>query len=427
MNNLYTNINSNNYQNFDSLSSNIESKRAESSFSESLIVTQYENAKKPFIQKRTSIKEILNTIKNGDKNLALIEEARRIGKGNSEYDIIKTEKLPTFRFNFNFNVSASNKNITTPTGLIYIDADNIDWIPFNKYIFARWKSLSNEGYGMLVKIEGLTVENFKDVYNELSDIINIKSDAGARKPTQQTVLSYDNDLYYNPNSETFSYKEKKEVSSSPIKEKKEEGIRRRDTYSSKNQKKTIRFNNIDDYFSDDTPYIVFKEKVKICNPFIPRIINEGSRNSILFFLLSQYALLNPNQGKNFLSAIGSTILSKMSPKLSKQELNATVSKIIAGRENNSLTLYFNEERRILFNPSVKLSFNEKMQITNRILGDSKKENTRASIYLALESWNFEIDGKITQSKVANKCKLSLATIKRYWNEFKEFMKDLHGI
>ncbi len=407
----------------------IESPKNESSLPEiskksEFRVSKYEHAKYMTAQNTVSVEDILETIRNGNEFLPLIEEARKIGKGNAEYDIVKTEKLPTFRFNFLFKDKVCNKNIISTTGLIYLDADNIDWIPYSPYIYSSWKSLSNLGYGILVKVDGLTLDNFKEVYDELSTTIGVKTDIGARKATQQTALSYDTNLYHNPNSLTYIYSKKEKVSSSTIIKKKEEGIVACDTFPRKYELEAIRFNNINDYFQDDTPYIVFEEKVMICNPFIPRIIKEGSRNPTLFFLLSQYALLNPNKGESFLQSIGRTIVSKMHPPLGEHELHSTVRKIIKGREDKTLTMYYNEERRVLFNPKVKLSHKEKMQIVNRVTGDNKKELTRAIIYEALESWDLEIDGKLIQTNLVKKTRLSIATIKRYWEEFKWLIDDL---
>lgn len=429
MNNLNINIPQNNYPvsnvNFSIESPKNESSSPEISKKSEFRVTKYGHAKDIIVQTTVSVDEILETIKNGNEYLPIIEEARKIGKGNAEYDIIKTENLPTFRFNFLFKDSVSNRNIIAPTGLIYLDADNIDWIPFNKYVYASWKSLSNSGYSILVKVDGLTQDNFKEVYEELSFIIGIKTDIGARKPVQQTVLSYDCNLYNNPYSLTYIYSKKEKVSSSTIKEKKEVGIGGCDTLHRKKKLGTIRFNDINDYFPDETrKYIVFKDKKMICNPFIPRVIKEGTRNSTLFFLLSQYALLNPLHGETFLLSIGRTIVSKMHPPLKEQELKSTVRKILQGREDKTLTLHYNEARRVLFNPKLKLSRKEIMQIVNRELGNIRKELTRAIIYDALESWDSEIDGKLIQVSLAEKAKLGVSTIKRYWKEFKWLIDDL---
>jgi hypothetical protein len=420
-------------------------------------ISQYKNVKSPNVDRITSSEQFLFRTKNGDENLEQILIAREAGKGSEEYNRIKTEVLTTFRFNFMFATSASNANITLPTGLIYIDVDSIDIIPNNDYIYAKWKSLSNTGYGLLVKVENLNQLNFKDSYATISKLIGIESDLNAAKPTQQTVLSFDNDLFLNNNSIVFDCKATSPLSPSinptnsftnskviklPIKQelkeidnkvsyqpilKKEEGrkgIDRDDTCFQKSNYK-IRFNNIDDYFEDDAmEYIVFDEKKSICNPFIPRSIREGTRNKTVFFLLSQYALLNPLAGIKFLNAIGETINSSGFFLLPKQELNAIVMSVLKKRKEGTLQLFLNQERKIIFNPKAKMNRKEKMQIVNRELGKIKSSKTQNRIYQIIENWDFENDGDIIQKKVAIKVDTSLTTIKRYWHFFKEFVIEV---
>lgn len=372
--------------------------------------------------------EVLQIIKNGDDNLPLIKTAREYGKGHSQYDNIKTKLLPTFRFNFHFNGSVSNQNITSPTGLIYLDVDGSDCIPQSDYIFASWKSLSNTGYGILVKVDNLTLTNYSDVYNQLSKILGIGSDAGARKATQQTVLSYDENLYHNPNSTIFHFTEIKKVSNAPILEKRERCIGTDETFLGFNTD-AIRFNNIGDYFTgdyEDMEYRVFDEKVMICSPFIPRITNMGNRNSRMFYLLSQYGLLNPYAGKGFLKAIAGTINKRMLPSLSENEIDSICDSIVRMREEGTLTMYFNEERRLLFNPNIQITAKDKMKIVNTVLGQMKSQLTEATIYIALENWDFDTYGKITQTKVAELLGKSTSTVKRYWNAFKDYAVDLNN-
>ena len=279
-------------------------------------ITQYANAKDPKVSTVIALKSVLHIIKGGDDKLPLIQAARAVDKANPLYNTIKTTSLPTFRFNFLFDGSAANKNITVPTGLIYLDADNTDTIPDSPFVLAKWKSLSNTGYGILVKVSGLTRNNYKDTYNHLSQLIGIDSDAGARKATQQTIQSYDPHLYHNPDAEVYVCTESKKVSHPPI-EKREKYIGTNDTFSNSSED-AIRFNNIGEYFTGEytvADYRVFNEKVMICSPYIPFNIEEGKRNSTLFYLLSQYALLNPTVGKPWLKAIAGTINKKMYPNL----------------------------------------------------------------------------------------------------------------
>lgn len=391
-------------------------------------ITQYEAMNKPKVQKTVSIDTIFETIKNGNKYLPLIEKARQFGKGNKDYHYIKTNQLPTFRFNFLFKDSAKNSNITVPTGLLYLDADNIETIPDNEYVFAKWKSLSNLGYGILVKIDNLTQTNFADAYNQLSKVIGITTDNGARKPTQQTVLSFDSELYCNSDSKVYKYKEPKKVSLGIKLKKEKEGIVVNDTFSKKSKYGDIRYNNISEYFTGEnaeTPFLVFSdEKTKICQPFIPNTIKEGKRNSTMFSVLSSYALLNPNCGKGLLTAFSDYLCDKMSKRLSEYEINKIIDNVLKMREDEELQMYFNKERRILFNPNLEFTKQEKQQITGREVGKVRKDATQKKIYETLESWDFEKNGKITQKKVALIAEFSIATIKRYWHEFANYIKDL---
>jgi len=390
-------------------------------------VSKFESAKAPEVKQVLTIEEVLQIIKNGDEYLQIINTARLYGKGSAIYDNLKTNSLPTFRFNFHFNGSAKNQNITSPTGLIYLDVDGSDSIPQSDYIFASWKSLSNTGYGILVKVDNLTIANYSDVYNQLSEILGIGSDAGARKATQQTVLSYDSDLYHNPDSLVFHFTEIKKVSNAPILEKRERCIGTDETFSGFNTD-AIRFNNIGDYFTDEYEneiYRVFDEKVMICSPFIPRITNMGNRNSRMFYLLSQYGLLNPNAGKPFLKAIAVTYNKRMLPSLSENEIDSICDSIVRMREEGTLTMYFNEERRLLFNPNIQIPVKEKMKIVNTVLGQMKSQLTEATIYIALENWDFDTYGKITQTKVAELLGKSISTVKRHWNAFKDYAVDLN--
>ncbi|KIO50946.1 BT4734/BF3469 family protein [Flavobacterium hibernum] len=389
-----------------------------------MLINKFQNGKNSNVISSLPIHDILKTIKEGDSNLQTIHSLRQIGKANNLFDDIKISKLPTYRFNFNFNQKATNNNIKASTGLIYIDVDAQTTITTNEYVMASWKSISETGFGILVKVEGLTLENFSNTYNEVSELLGITTDIGAKKATQQTVLSYDPNLYYNESS--LTYQVSKKVSSSSIKEKRERCILLDDTFFNKDTDK-LRFNNIDEYFNDDTPYVVFTEnKEKICSPFIPRSIEEGNRNSTMFFILSQYALLNESKGEPFLRACANVINKNIHPPLNEGELKGIIGSVIKKREEQTLQPYLNKERRLLFNPNIKMDKKEKQKISGQEMGKIKRGQTEKEIYEVIENWDFETDGKITQKKVATKSGKSIVTIKRYWNNFKDYTVDLNN-
>jgi hypothetical protein len=391
-----------------------------------LIINQFINGKNPIINKNLTIDEILSTIKHGDSNLQTILDIRKLGKSSPVYQNIKTSKLPTFRFNFKFSGKASNGTIDMPTGLIYIDVDdttNIDLT--NPYIFACWKSLSETGLGILVKIDGLSLINFKDTYQAIGDLLGVHTDVGACKATQQNILSYDANLYQNKGSLTFQAINKK-VSFIPIQEgeKRERLITVDDTFLPSDK---IRFNNIHDYFNgSDDDCIVFNNKKKLCIPFIPKRIEVGQRNRTMFGVLSQYALLNPTLESGFLAACANEINRRFTQKYEEDKIKSIVAGVIKKRSEGTLEPYFNKERRIIFNPKSKLTVKEKQKTTAVLMGKIKTDKTQQVINDYIEDWNFETDGKITQEKIAVKINKSLATIKRNWPPFKELASELNN-
>jgi hypothetical protein len=391
-------------------------------------ITKYRNAQSSIIQDTLMIEEVFEIIEKGDSKLNHIKHARSFEKGSTDYDEVRKFLIPTFRFNFLFKDKAANNNITKPTGLIYIDADLIDTIPQSDFIFAKWKSLSLTGYCILVKVQNLSFDNFKDYYNKISSILNINSDAGARKATQQTIQSYDPDIYINYNSKIYKHPKIEKVSS-PIKQKKGgECLTRDDTLLSTPRNVKFRYDNIDDYFIDnDYQYIVFSgDKEKICDPYIPKRVEKGNRNQYLFIYLSQILALNPNMNKPYLIAMADNInLNVMKPKLVDNEILKIVNSLFKMKGSNELKIYLNKERRIIFNPKLRMSFQDKMKIVNKELGSIASEKTTQKIYECIEMWDFQFEGKITQRKVADLTELHLSTIKRYWHNFKSYVKDLN--
>lgn len=392
-------------------------------------VTKYRNAESSSVLGLLEIEEVFKIIKDGDSVIKHIEHARTFEKGSKDYDEVKRLLIPTFRFNFLFKDRSSNKNITEPTGLIYIDVDQVDTIPVSDFIFAKWKSLSLTGYCVLVKVDNLSIDNFSDSYNAVSKLLNVDSDKCARKATQQTIQSYDPDIYINYNSKTFNCLEIEKVSS-PIKlKKKEECLTTNETFFNQENYVKVRYNNINDYFkSNDSPYIVFnKKKESLCIPFIPLKVKKGSRNNVLFIYLSQIVALNLQISKAYIKVLATSVNDNaMSPKLPDNELNSLINSVFKLKESNDLKMLYNKERRIIFNPDNKISFKEKMKIVNKVLSDMAKERTTEKIYECIEEWDFDSNGKITQKKIASLLQLSISTVKRYWYNFKPYVEELNN-
>jgi hypothetical protein len=229
-------------------------------------------------------------------------------------------------------------------------------------------------------------------------------------------LSYDPALYHNENSKVYICKQV----SLPNINKESKGISANDTHLDEGK---IRFDNIGDFFDDDRPYIVFKDKVCVCTPYLPRVIHEGKRNGTMFYILSQYAVLNPSK-ENFLYSIAEQINNKMHPKLRKGEVNQIVRNVVAARKNKTLQMDCTHHRKVLFNPEQFFTFQQKMDVVNSTLGTERKQKTLELIYEVLENWDSEAYGKITQVKVAKMICRGIATVKRHWKNFEDYLEYL---
>lgn len=122
--------------------------------------------------------------------------------------------VPCITPNFLYRNTHEDINIIRPTGLLYIDIDPKKGQPFDfdpkildkSKIYSYFKTFSGIGYGILVKVEGLTKENFKDTFHAICQDLGISQyfDKNARKASQYLALSYDPDVYFNPDSFLFS-------------------------------------------------------------------------------------------------------------------------------------------------------------------------------------------------------------------------------
>lgn len=385
-------------------------------------MNKFKNIKSPKVLEEIDVYNFLDRVQNPENEiLEKILEARKLHTTNKkEYDLIKA-KLPCYTLSFNFHSTKKDINIKSATGFIYIDLDNSIEIDFtNQYIFATWLSLSATGRGILVKVEGLTKQNFATTYKEVSKLLNIHSDDGAKKASQYCVNSYDKDLHINNESITYKCKDKT-IKNSPSTEifKKENRVR---TVMGGN--KILRFNNFSDYDFKGKDYIIFWEDKEFKSEvYIPKRINKGEREAILSVIAHQIRALNKNISENelyhFISYINKN---RCIPSLPAKE----VEKIIRYKMSlEDIQPILNCERRVIFNPDCKLNPREKRTIVNQVLGKIKSCNTVKNIEEYINNWDYESHGKITQEKLAKQTGFNIKTIEKYYGQFKGLIKELN--
>lgn len=380
------------------------------------MISCFKNIKSPTVVGEIDIYDFIESIKTPNPNLRIeIEKAREyIYHDEKDKYVQLKETLPCFSLNFSFNQKKKNSNIKSPTGLIYIDIDNgIEIDLDNRYIFAAWKSLSGLGRGVLVKVNGLTLNNFKKTYFDISRELNIVADKYAAKATQYNIHSYDKDIYINEDSLIWYAKEDNKT---PItltyREKKRKDIKALGV----NPK--ILYNNINDLDFGDSEYLFFpEEKEAIAQAFIPPRIYLGQRNQILSAIAFQIRALNPElpieDYKRFILNINS---SRCTEPLKENEVLGIASKVL---NNESLEPIYNKPRRIIFNPNLNITNEKKRKITNKYLGQLRVKRTKFEIKECLENWDFDNLGKVTQKKLALETRKNIKTIEKYYKYFKE--------
>lgn len=378
-------------------------------------INSYKNIKSPQVIDNIDLYTYLHNLSNTDKFIRKkIEEARYFyEKGyKTQYDAIKCQ-LPCYTLNFGFDEYKKNTNIIGATGLIYIDMDNETNIDLtNKLIFASWRSLSNNGRGILVQIDGLDLNNFQYNYNIIAEQLGIKADNGARKATQYTIQSHDSNLYINEDSirhVALEVKKKIPTSFALKKEKKdsnEMGI-----------KSSFRFNNISDYDFNDELYIYFpNDKEDIAEVYVPQRIEEGQRNSKLYAIGLQYRALNPDiLSANIERFLHSVNIHNCKPPLREHELSSIIKSIM---NVESPKPFYNRKRRIIFNPDIKLSRKEIMTITNGFTGAKKSERVYNELKEHVKSWNYDELGKVTGKKLIKQSGRDKKTVWKYYRQLK---------
>lgn len=376
----------------------------------------FKNIKSPIPVEQIDIYEFIDTVKSPDsytKSKILKARELKLHGMEKEYNKVKVS-LPCYTLNFSFKGRKSNKNIDKATGVIYIDVDNETNIDLsNPLIFASWHSLSRKGRGVLVKVDDLSISNFKDTYRDISKELGIKSDIRASKATQYTVLSYDPNIYVNDNSTTWEVgKEVKNTPNTVTYLKKEKKVT-----TEMGEKYEVKYDNLDDIDFNGKEYMVFpNEKGMVAKAWIPPIIKIGERNEVLSTLTYQLRALNVEmEFESFRQFIHNINLSRCEEPLPDYEVDKIVWKI---ERTDILQPLLNTPRRVVFNPEGNLSVKEKRAITNKITGSIRTSKTIKDLLRVVEKWDYETLGKLTQKKLAEQSGKNIKTVEKYYKDVK---------
>lgn len=382
-----------------------------------MLTNTFKNLKNPYVQTLTDIPSVLDQIKTGYCKNQIIT-ARTHGKGQEIFEQIKSE-IPTFSPNACFYQKRTTSNIKSLSGFIYLDIDHdIDPDIFHHlpFIYSYWKSFSGKGLGVLVSISGLTVENFKYSWTYLTGQfhqLNCEVDTHTKDIARQCIISYDPEIYINPDPipliiPILEVSASTNILSSTL---------HQNYYSTCIGLEKIKYNTtLDDYNGMD--YIVIEQGKEFRDSYLPRQIHSGQRHKWLGSYTSTLLFNNPyisyeRLERELLRANND----HCHPKLDVSEVIAITTWSFSKHTNHTLNITANK-KKIWINPESKLSTREKRSIIGKETGKLRKTKTLnelVELYLKLQ----ETNQKITQKLLQENSNLSILTIKKYWHEIHE--------
>lgn len=384
------------------------------------------------------IREIVEFIRNPPReHLEQVEHARTLERSSKEYKTIKISKLPAVTINFNFSDNyIVGKNVAGSTGYLYIDVDNLieqDLKINTAYVCAYWRSLSDKGLTLVVKVDGLTPDNFKIATQEIANALDIPYDPQAVSIDRLTVLSYDSNAYYNDNVEIFPISELLANSDVTVEHSDNRTQFFRDTIIKDNSligihcNGKIRYHDLDEVtkdmifeYNDQGIHDCGQNKIKYHNAFMPKGVKEGRREKTLSLYAKRMLYLNPDLNIEILSKLIYTanMLNLLVP-LESKEVQNIIDKAFKDRKIPRS----NKTKRFFFQ-DITLTLVEKSRKCLEVLNQERREKTlekKNEISELLCTWDCHIDGKITPKKVMELTGLKKTMVYDYFKENKDII------
>lgn len=373
-----------------------------------------------------TLQEWLNKIQYSPDFSDLIDTTRQDGTGPEGSIRALKNTLPCVAYNFRFNRYKTNKNIISGTGYLYIDVDtpgfDISILDTTK-IHAYYRSIRLQGYCIIVRVDELTLENFKATYEFICKDLGLELDYDtcAKKATQFSVISYDKEMFFNPDSYVYPAIENTTAPQSMV-------IREaKNTYTKDGgapQYTGLRFDDTDEiYIPEGQDYVVnWDEGFEIMKVWLPRIkLKDGRYRTMLSYASTLVAL---NMDKLDTEKKLAELLHNINPILCEepitaQRVNSIVKTVMRYRAEGTLKgIKYKKVRRIIHRKRSKLTKEEKMQVNVEEIAKWKTGCSIKKIKNIIDNWNTAEHGLISQRKMVEFYPISKKTVEKYWKQFK---------
>ncbi|MCT3728204.1 hypothetical protein HZQ82_14080 [Elizabethkingia anophelis] len=374
------------------------------------------------------------------EHIELVNHARTLDRDSEEYKNIKINRMPAVSVGFNFaNGYIKGENIFSPTGYLYIDVDGLTEEDFEintAYVCAYWRSLSNTGMSIVVKVEGLTSDNLKIATSKIAELLDIPYDDRAVSIDRLTVLTYDPNAYYNDNTEVIPIDmllpDDTEAIVHSTKSTHFNTINKDNLLGYECTGYKLRFNNLNELlqpldiqFDENGFHDLGKDnKLKYAQVFIPfKAINTGQRESILKSIACQLVALNKNAPKALTLKYLQTVNAKvMRPQLSSTEVNTTLNKVYKKRMDKQPIL--NTSRRFIYDETRELTVTQKRSLNCIKMNKDRADKTKQELLEVMKNWDMIKYGKMTIDKIKKVTGKNKKTVQKYYSHLKRHLKEI---
>lgn len=386
-----------------------------------------------------NLHDVINYIKDSSRpEVKEIQKLRTLEKGTKEFDKIKEVQLPCILWNFTTNGKRRTEDIIQSTGYIYFDIDdNLDFTFNPEYFAAHWRSVSNTGYGCIVKVSGVNQSNFKEAFKYIADLLSIPFDPKVNSISRVNILSFDPDIRYNRYAQTIDCSFLSIDDAIDVQEENNHSITKYSFFNSyqwNDKNNLIRYDNLEEkkskiqiIYDENGVCDLKEEKLYYATVKIPRNINNGKRNHILSGIAIKILALNPNiQSGRLIEFMRIVNKSCCRPTMNDSEIKSICKTILDKREK--WLPMDNAKKRFFFDPTLILDANQKRSLVriyiNKHRGVQKKQLVRDSFAgLLSEGRKFKI------KDIQEETKVSTTTIRKYLSEIllEEYGNDITDI
>jgi len=406
-------------------------------------LTTYQRIGNPKVQSIITIGQWYELIKNNpDKDLVAIARRYKTEWMANPNDKFLEEKYKNFKafnfiticFNSIVNGYRSLTNYASSTGLMYIDVDkdgfNVNILDRNK-VLTYYKSVGGMGYAIIVRVDDLTLDNYESTFNFIINDLGLNEfyDSNAKGMIQQSIVSYDPNIYINKNPFVYKSINNDEKSTlSNVNRKNEKTYTREGGLFLEKGDKRIRYDNTNEIEINGSSYIVNWDGYRIIKAWMPMTkIREGSRYNYFLAYATNLLWLNPflnyNQLMGKLKNTNQVVCINLIAESQLLKIAKTVLKQL--KEGKLYPIEFNKLRKIVFAHDCAFDGETKKAIVRGEIAKYKTDKSKEKLYQIIETWDFELFGKITQSGIVKSNKISRKTVQKYWTEFRKYVFELN--